>query len=93
VSRFTHDDYRAALLMIGAPTPRYHRRRGSTPEQVDLDAIEARVLWRTVCLCFLVQRFGSIAEHGSFLTHFCEGYESWYNEQVTHVCERREHGK
>ncbi len=75
------DSFRAALLMIGAPTPRYHRRRGSNPDR--LTSMHDRMLFVDKAAQFAEQYFGEIAWHGSFLTYWLDGYEKWYTHCVT----------
>lgn len=78
---FSEHDFRTALLMIGAPTPRYHRRRGS--DLTRFDRIENRVLFLLQLHEFCEQHFGSIGTHGSFVTEFGDAYAEWYD---SHSC-------
>ena len=73
------DDFRLALLQMGAPTERYHRREGPFhPGQ-----LEARVDYVTQAYDFCTGHFGSIGEHGSFVPRFLEAYEKWVTQCVT----------
>lgn len=86
------DSYRAALLVIGAPTPRYHRQRGSFPRRDRMEAMNRRVRFIDKAAWFTAEYFGDIAEvqhHGSFLHDWLDGYEEWYTQCVS----RRKDGK
>ena len=77
------DSYRAALLVIGAPTPRYHRQRGSFPRRDRMEAMNRRVRFIDKAASFTVTYFGDIANHGSFLHDWMDGYEQWYTQCVS----------
>ncbi len=80
-SPFMVRDFRTALLMIGAPTSRYHHQAGL----MDKDQLLSRVEWIETCSSFCEQHFGTIGAHGSFVPRFVAEYEDWFTQCVTNL--------
>ena len=77
------DSFRAALLVIGAPTPRYHRQRGPNARLYRMTVMYDRIRFIEIAAGFVEQYFGEVALHGSFLNSWMDGYEEWYTQCVS----------
>lgn len=80
-SPFVSDDFRAALLILGAPIPRYHRG----DKALDSDALTERIEYVEKCHRFCEDRFGTIGAHGSFVPRFIEAFDTWFTQCVKEI--------